>query len=86
MNLKNITQNIIYLGKTNDIKNLLKNDAMILPCIERVCLNQSLKHHQCMPIITTNVPGCNDIVIDGYNGFLVKPYSSKSLVDADQNY
>ena len=33
------------------------------------------------PIITTNVPGCRELVVKGKTGFLVKPNSSKSLTD-----
>jgi glycosyltransferase involved in cell wall biosynthesis len=32
------------------------------------------------PVITTDVPGCRDTVIDSYNGFLVAPFSSRALV------
>jgi glycosyltransferase involved in cell wall biosynthesis len=35
-----------------------------------------------LPVITTNVPGCRDTVLDGINGFLVEPRNSKSLADA----
>ncbi len=35
-----------------------------------------------LPVITTNVPGCRDTVIDGVNGFLVEPRDVKSLADA----
>ena len=35
-----------------------------------------------IPIITTNVPGCQDVVKDENYGFLCKPKSSQSLVDA----
>ncbi|GAA5521913.1 glycosyltransferase family 4 protein [Aliifodinibius salicampi] len=31
------------------------------------------------PIITTNMPGCREIVEDGYNGFLVQEKNSKDL-------
>ena len=33
-------------------------------------------------IITTDVPGCRETVIEGYNGFMVEPMSSKSLFNA----
>ena len=32
-----------------------------------------------LPIITTDVPGCNNIVKNNYNGYLCKPKSSISL-------
>ena len=35
-----------------------------------------------LPIISTNVPGCKEICLDKFNGFLVKPKDSKSLAKA----
>jgi len=34
------------------------------------------------PIITTDVPGCRETVIDGFNGYLVQPRDSKGLAAA----
>ncbi|HEY1632444.1 MAG TPA: glycosyltransferase family 4 protein [Rhizomicrobium sp.] len=34
------------------------------------------------PIVTTNTPGCRDIVIDGVSGHLVPPHSTEKLADA----
>jgi glycosyltransferase involved in cell wall biosynthesis len=34
------------------------------------------------PIVTTNTPGCVDVVIDGFNGLVVPPRDSKSLAVA----
>jgi len=36
------------------------------------------------PIVTTDVPGCHDIVRDGVNGFLVPPKNAPALADAIQ--
>ena len=35
-----------------------------------------------IPAITTNVPGCREVINDGYNGFLCKAKSKKSLLKA----
>ena len=72
---------ITYLGKTNDIKKVLKSvDIMILPSY-REGLSRSLLEAAAMklPIITTNVSGCRDVVVDGYNGFLCDLKSRLSL-------
>ena len=37
-----------------------------------------------VPCITTDVPGCKDVIIDNYNGLIVKPKSSESLLVAMQ--
>ena len=34
------------------------------------------------PIVTTDVPGCNEIVRDHINGFIVPPRNSKKLSEA----
>ena len=34
------------------------------------------------PVIATNVPGCREIVKNGYNGLLCDPYSALSLSDS----
>lgn len=34
------------------------------------------------PVITTDVPGCRDTVVDGENGFLVRPRDVDALVEA----
>ncbi len=35
-----------------------------------------------LPIVTTDVPGCREVVSDGANGFLVPPKDSRALADA----
>ena len=34
-----------------------------------------------LPIITTNVPGCRETVIDGKNGFLVPAFDAEKLAE-----
>ena len=38
------------------------------------------------PIITYDVPGCNNLVIDKYNGFLVKKGDINGLADTILNF
>ena len=35
-----------------------------------------------IPVITTDVPGCRDVVLDEYNGLLCKPANTLSLIGA----
>ncbi|MEN8880393.1 MAG: glycosyltransferase family 4 protein [Polaribacter sp.] len=75
---------IKYLGKTDNIVSLLRYvDVMILPSY-REGLSKSLIEAASMslPIISTNVPGCKDVVVDGFNGFLCKVKSKYSLEKA----
>ena len=72
---------IKYLGKTDNIIKLLSEiDVMVLPSY-REGLSKSLIEAAAMslPIITTNVPGCKEVVEDGLNGFLCEVKSQKSL-------
>ena len=54
---------------------------MVLPSY-REGLSKSLLEANAMkiPIITSDVPGCRDIVTHGYNGFICKVKSVDSLV------
>jgi glycosyltransferase involved in cell wall biosynthesis len=36
----------------------------------------------CLPVIATNVSGCNEFVIPGVNGWLVEPRESEALFSA----
>ena len=75
---------IKYLGKTDDIVSLLNSvDVMVLPSY-REGLSKSLIEASAMslPIVTTNVPGCRDVVEHEFNGFLCEVKSKKSLEKA----
>ena len=60
-----------------------KVDCVVLPSyregLSRVLLEAA---SMAKPIITTDVPGCRDIVEDGINGYLVKAKDSAELSDA----
>ncbi|XFA72758.1 glycosyltransferase family 4 protein [Thermosynechococcaceae cyanobacterium Okahandja] len=38
------------------------------------------------PVITTDVPGCRETVVDGHNGFLIPPRDVSALIDAMQKF
>lgn len=58
-------------------------DVIVLPSyregLSRVLLEASAMSR---PIVTTDVPGCRDIVRDGENGFLCRPRDAASLTEA----
>jgi glycosyltransferase involved in cell wall biosynthesis len=74
---------VTYLGTSDDVKNVMnKYDCIVLPSyregLSRVLLEAaSMKK----PIITTNVPGCKEVVNDGINGYICKVKDSISLAD-----
>lgn len=80
------TQGLIkYLGvkKKEEVrKEIAKADCVVLPSY-REGMPRTLLEASSMakPIITTNVPGCKDIVEDGINGFLCKVKDPKDLAE-----
>tara|TARA_S200000501_G_scaffold375899_1_gene429155 strand:- start:816 stop:1934 length:1119 start_codon:yes stop_codon:yes gene_type:complete len=75
-------ENIKYLGETNDVTKFLKDSScIVLPSYRegtsRVLLEAA---SMCRPIITTNVPGCREVVEDGYNGLLCESKNTEDLV------
>ncbi len=74
---------IEYYGVLEDIRELLSSsNAVVLPSY-REGTPKSLLEAIAMakPIITTDVPGCREVVEDQVNGFLCKVRSSSDLAD-----
>ena len=74
-------KNVKYLGFRRDIKELIsKCDIIVLPSyregVPRTLLEAA---SMAKPIVTTNAPGCKEVVDDGVNGFLVPIKDYKSL-------
>jgi len=82
--LDSYSKYVNYLGRREDVPKLLKqSDVFVLPTyyregVPRVLLEASACGKA---IITTNMPGCKDVVIDEYNGKLVNIKDSKDLSD-----
>ena len=75
-------ENIIdYLGETDDVASVIsQSDSVVLPSyregLSRVLLEAA---SMAKPIVTTNVPGCRDVVDHGVNGFLCKVKDADDL-------
>ncbi len=72
---------VSFLGKSDSVeKELNKFDCIVLPSyregLSRVLLEAS---SMAIPSITSNVPGCIDVVEDGVNGFVCKVKDSVDL-------
>ncbi len=70
-----------YLGTTADVKPFIERaDCIVLPSY-REGTPKSLLEAASMakPIVATNVPGCNNVVKDGKNGYLCNLKDSKDL-------
>ena len=74
---------IEYFGETDDIKKYIKNSDCVILLSFREGLSRSLLEASIMgrPIITTNVPGCKETIIDGVSGLLCKEKNTKDAFD-----
>ncbi|WP_053181381.1 glycosyltransferase family 4 protein [Sunxiuqinia dokdonensis] len=80
---------INYLGKTDDVKTVIQQaDAVILPSYYREGTPKSLLEALAIgrPIITTNMPGCKETVIDEVNGFICDPKSIDDLASKMERF
>jgi glycosyltransferase involved in cell wall biosynthesis len=74
-----------WIGHTEDMVGLISKSTIItLPTyypegVPKILIESAACGK---PIITTNRPGCNDIVIDGKNGILIPERDSQALADA----
>ena len=74
-------EGIRYLGETDDVTRVIaRSDCVVLPSyregLSRVLLEAA---SMARPLITTDVPGCKDVVDDGVNGFLCKAKDAQDL-------
>ena len=82
--------NIDYLGVYKDMMELYKQPGYVvcIPSYYSEGLNRSLMEGCAVgkPIITTNHPGCREMVVDGENGFVVETRNVEALVRAMEKY
>lgn len=72
---------IEYLGTTRDVRTFIEHaDCVVLPSYREGTPRTLLEAASSgKPIITTDVPGCNHVVVDNYNGLLCRMKDSKDL-------
>ena len=79
-----------YLGTTNDMRQYYRQPGYVIciPSYYSEGLNRSLMEgcSAGKPIITTDHPGCREMVVDGVNGYMVPPKDSKALAEAMMRY
>ncbi len=83
--ISSYADSIIYLGSRSDIPTLLSlTDVFVLPTYYREGIPRVLLEAGAMalPMITTDLPGCKDVVRDDWNGYLVPPRDATSLATA----
>lgn len=83
MNYKEIYDIEYHEYTTNVIPYIVTADAIILPSHHEGMSNSLLEAAALgRPLLASNIPGCKEIVEDGKNGFLFKPYSAISIKQA----
>lgn len=74
---------VTYLGPTDDVRpHFADADCVVLPSyregVPRVLLEAAAMGR---PVITTDVPGCREAVVDGETGYLCRPTDHADLAD-----
>ena len=80
---------IEYLGKLDDVRPAIARcQVYVLPSYYREGTPRTVLEAMSMarPVITTDVPGCRETVIDGVNGFLVPARDSEELARAMKRF
>ena len=77
------TNLIVYPGRVDNVNKWLEDsDVFVLPSY-REGIPKSTQEAMAIgrPVITTDVPGCRETVIDGVNGFLVPRWNPQALAE-----
>ena len=84
--MKDATSDVVrWLGHVENVKEIMaKSDVAVLPTYYREGVPRSLIEAASsgLPIITTTIPGCREIVKDGENGYLIPPKDVEKLKQA----
>lgn len=75
---------VIHPGHVSNVVNwITESDVFVLPSYYREGVPRSTQEAMAVgrAVITTDVPGCRETVIDGVNGFLVPPWSAQKLAE-----
>lgn len=78
-----------FLGLLNDVRPAIAEAGVyVLPSYYREGTPRSILEALAMgrPIITTNMPGCKETVVEGVNGFLVPPRNIEALAEAMERF
>jgi len=75
---------IEWLGHVEDMPGLLaRTDVVVLPSYREGCPKSLIEAAACaLPLITTDVPGCHDVVRHEFNGLLIPARDARSLAEA----
>lgn len=79
---------IEYLGEVSDVRPVIARSTVYVLPSYREGMPRTILEAMAIgrPIITTDVPGCRETVIEGYNGILVAPRDPESLAEAMERF
>lgn len=81
---------IDYLGVTNDVPAVVGRDGVVVVVVSSYHegMNRSLMEACAMgrPVITSDIPGCRELVDETVNGFKVAPKNAESLALAMESF
>jgi glycosyltransferase involved in cell wall biosynthesis len=79
---------IEYLGEVKDVRPFIANSSVFVLPSYREGTSRATLEAMAMgrPIVTTDVPGCRQTVVDGENGFLVTPNDTVTLTKAMERF
>ena len=75
---------IIYPGHVNNVNEWIANShVFVLPSFYREGIPRSTQEAMAIgrAVITTDVPGCRETVVEGVNGYLVPPWDATALAE-----
>lgn len=77
----NKNERIKYLGRSDDVKNEIREvDCIVNPSYHEGMSNVLLEGAAMgKPLIASNIPGCKEIIEEGYNGYLFEVKSVESM-------
>ena len=77
-----------YHGYVKDVRPYIKQaHCVVLPSYHEGMANTNLESAAMgRPLITTNIPGCKEAVLDGVSGLLCEPKDAESLYDAMRQF
>ena len=77
-----------YVGHVNNVADWLRRSAVFVLPSYREGVPRSAQESMAIgrPVITTDVPGCRETVVDGVNGFMVPPWDAVALAQAMERF
>jgi glycosyltransferase involved in cell wall biosynthesis len=82
-NQSGVSDTVEFLGPRKDVPRLMAESDVLLMTSDYEGLPLTLIEalHTGLPIVATDVGGCNEVVIDGFNGFLRQPNDAQGLAE-----